>query len=60
MSHITIIINRSAAPSSEADHTHEPYYEYSLPVPDNATPAQVGEMVRKAYKRLEGADHDGS
>lgn len=59
MSHITIIISRAAAPSSDAEHTNEPFYEYSLPVPHDATPAQVGEMVRKAYKRLEGADHDG-
>lgn len=54
MTHAVIIIRRSAAPA-ETEST-EPSYEYSIPVPHDATPAQVGEMVRKAYKRLEGAD----
>jgi len=55
MSH-QIIIRRSAAPSESV--STEPSYEYSIPVPHDATPAQVGELVRRAYRRLEGADHD--
>lgn len=54
MTHAVIIIRRSAEPT-ETEST-EPSYEYSIPVPHDATPAQVGEMVRNAYKRLEGAD----
>ena len=56
MSHITIIISRAPAPTSDSDHGHKPSYEYAIPVPHDATPAQVGEMVRKAFKRLESAD----
>jgi hypothetical protein len=56
MSHITIIISRAPAPTSDSAHEHQPSYEYAIPVPHDATPAQVGDMVRKAFKRLEGAD----
>lgn len=58
MSHITIIISRAPAPAEMGDSvvSNVPYYEYSMPVPDDATPSQVGEMVRKAFKRLESAD----
>lgn len=49
MSHITIIIKRSA---STAEST-EPVYQYEIPIAHGATPQQVGELVRKAYKRLE-------
>ncbi len=52
MSHITIIISR-AAPSEDS---LDAVYEYSMPVPHDATPQQVGEMVRKAFRRLESAD----
>lgn len=58
MSHITVIISRAAPASGDTTHEHEPSYEYRIPVPHDATPAQVGEMTRKAFKRLEGADHD--
>jgi len=53
MSHVTIIISRSAPAIADTAHELEPSYEYSIPVPHDATPAQVGEMVRKAFKRLE-------
>lgn len=53
MSHITIIIRR--APATTTDE-HEPSYEYAIPVQHGATPQQVSELVRKAYRRLEGAD----
>lgn len=58
MSHITIIISRASAPIADESHALQPSYEYSIPVPHDATSAQVGEMVRKAYRRLEGVDHD--
>lgn len=51
MTHAVIIIRRNAAPV-ESEST-EPFYEYSIPVPHGATPQQVAELVRKAYKRLE-------
>jgi len=56
MSHITIIISRSKPFSEDASTQRETSYSYEMPVPDGATPQQVGEMVRKAYKRLEGTD----
>lgn len=56
MSHITIIINRAPAPTGDTTHELAASYEYKIPVPHDATPAQVGEMVRKALRRLEGAD----
>lgn len=52
MSHAVIIIRRNA---SQAEAT-ESSYEYSIPIPHEATPQQVGELVRKAYKRLESSD----
>lgn len=55
MTHAVIIIKRVR---SEPEETTEPLYTYEMPVPHNATPAQVGVMVRKAFKRLEGADDD--
>jgi hypothetical protein len=54
MSHITIILKRSAMADALLA---EASYEYELPVPHGSTPQQVGELVRKAYKRLE-ADHE--
>lgn len=55
MSHVVIIIQRNAPIS--ADHVEpECTYHYQIPVPHDATPAQVAELVRKAYKRLESAD----
>lgn len=56
MSHITIIISRAAPPTADEAHALQPSYEYAIPVPHDATPAQVGEMVRKAFKRIESAD----
>lgn len=53
MSHVTIIISRAAAPVGDQAHALEPSYEYRIPVPHDATPAEVGELVRKAYRRLE-------
>lgn len=58
MSHITIILRRAPAPTGDTAHELAPSYEYQIPVPHDATPAQVGELVRKAYKRLEGAPAD--
>jgi hypothetical protein len=60
MSHVTIIISR-ARPFTEAATPREPElsYSYEMPIPHGTTPAQVGELVRKAYRRLEGADHEG-
>lgn len=49
MSHITIIISKAAAPDSL-----EAGYEYRIPVPHDATSTRVGEIVRKAYRHLEG------
>lgn len=59
MSHITIIISRSRQFSSVAEAANqepELSYNYEMPVPHDATPQQVGEMVRKAFKRLEAVD----
>lgn len=53
MSHITIILNRAPAQPGDTAHELKASYEYKIPVPHDATPAQVGELVRKAYKRLE-------
>jgi hypothetical protein len=57
MSHVVVIVQRSR-PFTEAATPSEPEltYSYEMPIPHDATPAQVGEMVRKAFKRLEGAD----
>lgn len=55
MSHITIIISRSD-PTVTDEYALQPSYEYSIPVPHGATPQQVAELVRCAYKRLEGED----
>lgn len=52
MSHITIIISKVAA--SAEDLAAETSYEYRIPVPHDAPPKKVGEMVRRAYQRLEG------
>lgn len=58
MSHVTIILSRRAGNSVLHSDNAEPEctYHYEIPVPHDATPAQVGEMARKAYRRLEGAD----
>lgn len=58
MSHVTIIISRSRQFSSIEHEHQEPElsYNYEMPVPHDATPQQVGEMVRKAFKRLEAVD----
>lgn len=59
MSHISIIISRSR-PFTEATTPSEPEltYSYEIPIPHGTPPAQVGEIVRKAYKRLEAHDED--
>lgn len=59
MSHVVVIIQRSR-PFTEATTSIEPEltYTYELPIPHGTPPAQVGEMVRKAYKRLEAHDED--
>lgn len=55
MSHITIIISRQRPFTATTEHQEpERLYTYEMPIPHDATPAQVGEMVRKAYRRLEG------
>lgn len=56
MSHVVIIIQRAAAPTTDQEYDLQPSYEYSIPIPHDASPAQVGEMVRRAYRRLEGAE----
>jgi len=60
MSHVVVIIQRSAAPAGDTLQNHaaadSPTYEYRMPVPHDASPADVGEMVKRAYKRLESAD----
>lgn len=55
MSHITIIISRAPSTRSDELYALEPSYEYQIPVPHGATPQQVADLVRKAYKRLEEA-----
>lgn len=52
MSHITIIISKAA--TSMEDLSSGTTYEYRIPVPHDATPAQVGQMTRQAYRHLEG------
>lgn len=54
MSHVTIIISRSQAFTQVDNSEPELSYSYEMPIPHDATPQQVGEMVRKAFKRLEG------
>lgn len=58
MSHITIIISRKALAAGASTVNAEPElsYNYEMPVPHEASPQQVGEMVRKAFKRLEAVD----
>ncbi len=57
MSHIIIIISKAAPPTATAEEAAAAVtYDYQMPVPHTATPQQVGEMVRKAYRKLEGAD----
>lgn len=59
ISHITVIISKAAPSPTNTDVASEitaTTYEYRIPVPHEATPQQVGEMVRKAYRRLESAD----
>lgn len=59
MSHITIIISK-ATPAAAVDSAEAltPSYEYRLPVPHGATPKQVGELTRQAFKQLEGRAND--
>ena len=52
MSHITIIISKSA--STEQDLAMETSYEFRIPIPHDATPKKVGDMVSRAYRHLEG------
>lgn len=58
MTHVVVIIQRSAVPGNGEPHDHAaadgPTYEYRMPVPHGSTPQQVGEMVKRAFKRLEG------
>lgn len=56
MSHVVVIIQRNSSLHSTERVESERSYHYQIPVPHDATPAQVGELVRKAYRRLEGAD----
>lgn len=56
MSHITIIISKSSPMIVEGDSTPEVAFTYSIPVPHDATPTRVGEMVRQAYRHLQMAD----
>jgi hypothetical protein len=57
MSHITIIISKTVHQTEEMiarDATSKTSYEYYLPVPHGASPAEVAALVRSAYRRLEG------
>lgn len=56
MSHITIIISKPSPMIVEEEATPEVAFTYSIPVPHGTTPAQVGEMVRRAYRHLQMAD----
>lgn len=56
MSHVVIIIQRNASLHSAERAESECIYHYQIPVPHDATPADVADLVRKAYRRLEGAD----
>lgn len=56
MSHITIILKRAASTSGATAESSEASYQYEMPVPHGSTPQEVGELVRKAYKRLESTD----
>lgn len=58
MSHITIIISKAA--TSAEDLTQDTSYDYRIPVPHGTSPMKVGEMVRRAYRHLEGHLVDGS
>jgi len=53
MSHITIIISKAAPAVDSVPFSPEVSYEYCIPIPDNATPTEVGAMIRRAYRRLE-------
>ena len=55
MTHAVIIIKRTSVATESTEATGVSY-NYEIPVPHEATPQQVGEMVRKAYKRLESSD----
>lgn len=54
MSHITIIISKVASPVETQESALGVSYEYCIPVPHDATPKKVGEMVARAYRHLEG------
>ena len=56
MSHITIIISKAVPPSVAGlpEQALDVSYEYRLPVPHDATPKRVGDMVSRAYRHLEG------
>lgn len=58
MSHITIIISKSAPAAADSVEALQTSYEYCIPVPHDTTPAKVGEMVRRAYRHLQMADTD--
>lgn len=52
MSHLIIIISKvGPAPGENTEDFTS--YEYKMPVPHDATPQQVADMTRKAYKKLE-------
>lgn len=57
--HITIILSRAVAPGPNGDQAASTTtYDYRMPVPHDASPADVGRMVAKAYKMLEGKSDD--
>ena len=60
MSHITIIISKAVVPGNGEPQNHAaadvPTYDYRMPVPHDASPADVAQMVREAYRRLEKKD----
>lgn len=58
MSHITIIISKSAPAVADNPAALETSYEFCIPVPHGATPKQVGELTRQAFKQLEGRTND--
>ncbi len=56
MSHVVIIIERAPPDPNDPAHAGNCSYTYQIPLPHDVTPQQVGELTRKAFKRLEGND----
>ncbi len=53
MTHRVIIIDDNSQIGSGEYHPAKPEVRVSIPVPDDATPKQVGDMVEKTLKALD-------